>query len=276
MTMRIVTLLLVGMLTLTAGAQTKTSLKRAVLMVHYGTNNDESRKKTIDVINEKVRTAMPECVAMEAYSSKMVIASLKKRGIEKYSIREALRALYAKGCTDVTIQSTHLLPGVMQDLIEQECDRVRFLFDTIRVKQPLLWCADDCQQLADLLVRHINAKKNERVVLVGHGTPGPANAMYTMLDYALQDKGHTNYHVATIEAYPDMDCILRLLKQKKAKRVILSPLLYIAGNHSAEDIQGDWRETLEKEGYQVTVLSEGLGEMTEVQEWIVGRLRIED
>ncbi|MBP3757637.1 MAG: sirohydrochlorin cobaltochelatase [Prevotella sp.] len=274
--MRMITLLLAGLLTMTAGAQTKNTEKRAVLMVHYGTNNDLSRQKTIDVINEKVRKALPERVVMEAYSSKMVIASLKKRGIKKNSIREALRALYAKGCTDITIQSTHLLPGVMQDLIEKECDKVRFIFDTIRVKQPLLWCADDCLQLADVLVRHINAKKNEQVVLVGHGTPGPANAMYTMLDYALQDKGHTNYHVATIESYPDMECMLRLLKQKKAKRVVLSPLLYIAGNHSAEDIQGDWREALEKEGYQVTVLTEGLGEMTEVQEWIVSRLRIED
>ena len=40
-----------------------------------------------------------------------------------------------------------------------------------------------------------------------------------------------------------------------------------------EDIQGEWREALEKEGYQVTVLTEGLGEMQEVQEWIVEKGR---
>ena len=262
-------MMLACLFTMTASAQMKTTQRRAVLMVHYGTNNDESRQKTIDLINEKVKAGHPQCEVMEAYSSKMVIASLKKRGIQKYSIREALRQLYGKGFTDVTIQSTHLLPGVMQELIVQEADKVRFLFDTIRVQQPLLWNADDCQQLADILVKHINAKKNEQVVLVGHGTPGPANAMYTMLNYALHDKGHNNYHVATIESYPDMDCILRQLKQKKAKRVILSPLLYIAGNHATEDIQGEWREALEKEGYQVTVRAEGLGEMEEVQEWIV-------
>ena len=266
-------MLLVGLLSLSASAQKDATQKRAVLMVHYGTNNDQSREKTIDVINQKVKAAMPQCEVMEAYSSKMVIASLKKRGIEKHSIREALRQLYGKGFTDVTIQSTHLLPGVMQELIENEADKVRFLFNDIQVNKPLLWSADDCQQLADILVNHIAAKKNEQVVLVGHGTPGPANAMYTMLDYALQDKGYSNYHVATIEGYPSLESVMKLLKQKKAKRVILSPLLYIAGNHAVEDIQGEWREALEKEGYQVTVLTEGLGEMQEVQEWIVEKGR---
>ena len=140
---------------------------------------------------------------------------------------------------------------MMQELIEKEADKVRFLFNDIQVNKPLLWSADDCQQLADILVSHIAAKKNEQVVLVGHGTPGPANAMYTMLDYALQDKGHSNYHVATIEGYPSLESVMKLLKQKKAKRVILS----------------------QKEGYQVTVLTEGLGEMQEVQEWIVEKGR---
>ena len=65
----------------------------------------------------------------------------------------------------------------MQELIEKEADKVRFLFNDIQVNKPLLWSADDCQQLADILVNHIAAKKNEQVVLVGHGTPGPANAM---------------------------------------------------------------------------------------------------
>ena len=271
--MRIAIMMLGCLLSLTASAQTKTAPKRGIIMLHFGTSNDQSRAKTIDVINEKVKTALPKCEVVEAYSSKMVIDALNKRGIQKLNLTEALRTLYAKGCTNVTIQSTHLLPGVMQEQVEKEAKKVKQLFKKVRVQKPLLWSTDDCQQLADILVQHIAAKKNEQVVLVGHGTKGPANAMYTMIDYALKDKGYTNYHVATIEAFPGIESVKKLLKEKKAKRVILSPLLFNAGNHAVEDIQGDWREALEKEDYQVTVRSEGLGEMSEVQDWIVGKLK---
>ena len=131
--MRNIILLLMMVCAMATTAQTSDKHKKAVLLVHYGTNNDQSRAKTIDVINQKMAEAMPQTVVCEAYSSKMVIASLKKRGIQKNTISEALRQLYAKGCTDIIIQSTHLLPGVMQEIIEKEADKVRFLFDTIQL-----------------------------------------------------------------------------------------------------------------------------------------------
>ena len=148
--MRNIILLLMMVCAMATTAQTSDKHKKAVLLVHYGTNNDQSRAKTIDVINQKMAEAMPQTVVCEAYSSKMVIASLKKRGIQKNTISEALRQLYAKGCIDIIIQSTHLLPGVMQEIIEKEADKVRFLFDTIQVNKPLLWNADDACQLASL------------------------------------------------------------------------------------------------------------------------------
>ena len=277
--MRNIILLLMMVSAMATTAQTSDKHKKAVLLVHYGTNNDQSRAKTIDVINQKMAEAMPQTVVCEAYSSKMVIASLKKRGIQKNTISEALRQLYAKGCTDIIIQSTHLLPGVMQEIIEKEADKVRFLFDTIQVNKPLLWNADDACQLASLLAKHINAKKDEQVVLVGHGTPGPANAMYTLLNYALHEQGFTNYHVATIEGYPTLAHVKKMLQEnkkpkvKKAKHVILYPLLYIAGNHATEDIEGEWKQELEKEGYKVSFIGEGIGELPEIQQWIINKTK---
>ena len=57
--MRIAIMMLGCLLSLTASAQMKTAPKRGIIMLHFGTSNDQSRAKTIDVINEKVKTALP-------------------------------------------------------------------------------------------------------------------------------------------------------------------------------------------------------------------------
>ncbi|HCD77419.1 MAG TPA: hypothetical protein DEQ27_03555, partial [Prevotella sp.] len=74
----------------------------------------------------------------------------------------------------------------------------------------------------------IEAGKSQ-VVLVGHGSDSPANAMYSQLDYLLKDEGKAEWHVGTIEGYPTIENVERQLRKSKTKRVVLVPLLYIAG-----------------------------------------------
>ena len=79
-------------------------------------------------------------------------------------------------------------------------------------------------------------------------------------------EGHSNYHVGTIEGYPTFENALHQLKTAKAKTVILAPLMFVAGDHAKNDISQEWKEALEKEGFQVRLHLEGLGEVPEIQE----------
>ena len=110
---------------------------------------------------------------------------------------------------------------------------------------------------------------NTQVVLVGHGSDSPADATYSQIDYMLKDEGKANWHVGTIEGYPTLQSTKRLLQSNKSKHVILVPLLYIAGNHLYNDINGEWRRQLEAAGYTVDVVTEGLGDMPEIQQLII-------
>lgn len=77
--------------------------KTALLMVHFGTTFDDTRAFTIDAINEKAREAFPDMKVEEAYTSRIVISRLKKRGIVKPTPREALLRLAADGYTHVFV-----------------------------------------------------------------------------------------------------------------------------------------------------------------------------
>mgnify|MGYP003543470407 FL=1 len=258
-------------------AQNVDNEKTGILLVHYGTSNDKSRAQTIDKLNSRVAETFPDCAVVEAYSAPSVIKTLAKRGIKKLYISQALDSLKALGCNKLVVQSTMLLDGVMTEMLRTEVGKVKNDFRAVSVVRPLLYSVDDCQIMIEMLTKSLLADKSvatkkSQVVLVGHGSDSPANAMYSQIDYLLKAEGKSSWHVGTIEGFPKRENVEQQLKNSKNKNVILVPLLYIAGNHQKEDIDGVWETQLQTKGYHVDVFGKGIGEMTEIQNMIIGKI----
>ncbi len=269
-------LLLVAVL-VSAWAVSAQDGRSALLMVHFGTSYDETRAKTIDAINAKAGEAFPDYEVREAWSSRIIIRILKKRGVVKCTPVEALIRLRADGYKRVIVQSTTLLDGAEMDLLRRDIASVENLFDEIRIGKPLLYSVDDCRKVTDILAgRHqdaADAKKRSHVVLVGHGTYTPATATYSQMDYLFTEQAGPLFHVATIEGYPTFDTVLGRLKAAKARSVTLVPLLFVSGDHATNDIAVDWKEALESAGLQVDCRLEGLGEIPEIQDIYLEHIR---
>ena len=245
----------------------------ALLMVHFGTTYDETRAKTIDAINEKAVKAFPQLKVREAYTSRIVMKRLAQRGIRKDTPVDALLKLRSEGIKTVKVQPSYIIDGIEMDRLRQDVEQVRPFFDSIWVSTPLLYSVEDAEKVCDILVnRHpADSKKRGHVLFIGHGTEGPATALYSQLDYMLRANGHSNYHVATIEGYPTQQTALAQIKAMKGKKVTLVPLLFVAGDHANNDISVEWKEAFEKEGLAVDVKLEGLGEVPEIQEMYIRR-----
>ena len=258
-------------------AQNVDNEKTGILLVHYGTSNDKSRAQTIDKLNSRVAETFPDCAVVEAYSAPSVIKTLAKRGIKKLYISQALDSLKALGCNKLVVQSTMLLDGVMTEMLRTEVGKVKNDFRAVSVVRPLLYSVDDCRTMIEMLTKSLLADKSvatkkSQVVLVGHGSDSPANAMYSQIDYLLKAEGKSSWHVGTIEGFPKRENVEQQLKNSKNKNVILVPLLYIAGNHQKEDIDGVWKTQLQTKGYHVDMFGKGIGEMTEIQNMIIGKI----
>lgn len=258
-------------------AQNVENEKTGILLVHYGTSNDKSRAQTIDKLNTRVAETFPDCAVVEAYSAPSVIKTLAKRGIKKLNVSQALDSLKALGCNKLVVQSTMLLDGVMTEMLRKEVGKVKNDFRTVSVVRPLLYSVDDCQTMIEMLIKSLLADKSvatkkSQVVLVGHGSDSSANAMYCQIDYLLKAEGKSSWHVGTIEGFPTIENVEQQLRNSKNKNVILVPLLYIAGNHQKDDIDGVWKTQLQTKGYHVVVLGKGLGEMAEIQDMIIAKI----
>ena len=165
--------------------------------------------------------------------------------------------------------------------LRHDVESVLPFFKEIRVSTPLLYSVEDAKKVTDILGQRLNAsvqqsakkKGKEHFVLVGHGTYTPGTAAYSQMDYMPKAAGFGNFHVGTIEGYPTFETMLAQLKAAKAKSVTLVPFMFVAGDHAKNDIAGEWREMLEKEGYTVHVRMEGLGQIHEIQKIFVDHIR---
>lgn len=249
--------------------------KSAILMVHFGTTFDDTRSATIDAINKKVIDEFPQMKVTEAFTSRIVISRLAKRGINKPTPTQALLQLAADGYTHIFIQSTNVIDGVEMESLRNEINYLVPFFKEVRIGYPLLYSIDDCLAVENILADRYydKAGKESAVVLVGHGTSTPATAIYSQMDYMFTSEGNPSFHVATVEGYPTFETTLSRLKTEKIKNVTLIPFMFVAGDHARNDIDKEWRELFEAEGFIVNTIIEGLGEIPQIQEIYINHIR---
>lgn len=109
------------------------------------------------------------------------------------------------------------------------------------------------------------------VVFMGHGTDADSNEVYAKLQEKLTADGFEHYYIGTVEATPSLDDIKAALKEAGTyKKVVLEPLMVVAGDHANNDMAGDeddsWKSQLTAEGYEVECLIHGLGENEAIQQ----------
>lgn len=268
-------MMLMGVITHSSAFSLEKGDKAALLMVHFGTTFDDTRSETIEAINKKAEAEFPDMKVVEAYTSRIIISRLAKRGVVKNNPRQALLKLAAEGYTHIFIQSTNVIDGIEAQALRDEAAYMVPFFKDVRVGTPLLYSVDDCLEVVKIISeRHADkAGKNSAVVLVGHGTETPATAIYSQIDYMFKATGHPQFHVSTVEGYPMFETTLANLQASKAKSVTLIPFMFVAGDHAKNDIDGEWRENLSKDGFKVTSVLEGLGQIPEIQDIFINHIR---
>jgi sirohydrochlorin cobaltochelatase len=242
--------------------------KGAVVMVHFGTSYPETRKLTIEAINEKAKEEFKGLEVRDAFTSRIIMRILKGRGINKNNPQEVLEALKAEGYTHVLVQATHVINGEESKHLKKEIEKFQDDFKDIRLGTSLLTTPEDYKRVAHILGEKFGKlKRKEAVVFVGHGTPDTATASYAMMDYAFKAEGYKHFYVGTIEGYPSFDDLVDRLKENKIKKIKMMPLMFVAGDHANNDIAVDWKEMLEEKGFKIEeVVLEGLGQQEKIQD----------
>lgn len=253
--------------------------QKAILLVSFGTSYIESKEKTIDKMAADVMNAFPDYAIYQAWTSKVIIHILQKRDhIHIPTIEESMTQIWADGITDLIVQPTHLINGLENDAMKETILSMASEELTVRFGTPLLTSTEDNHLVLDAVMKEFaDIPQEDALVFMGHGTTHYVNSVYAALDYTLKDMGYTHAFMGTVEAYPDLDVLIRQVGRVHPKRVHLAPFLLVAGDHANNDMAGDkedsWKSRFEAAGYEVICHIKGLGECESIRKIYLEHLK---
>ena len=253
--------------------------KTGILAVSFGTSYRDALAKNIEAIEKALAAAFPEAEVRRAFTSGMIIRKLEKRdGFHVDTVEEALEGFLRDGFTDLIVQPTHVINGHENDGMLEVLRAYRGRFHSIRTGAPLLTAMEDYHALSEgILAEFHELSDRDALVFMGHGTEHHANAVYPALDYLFKAEGHSNIHIGTVEGYPGLEQVKEQVRRQRPERVVLAPLMVVAGDHACNDMAGDeedsWKSQFLQEGLKVSCILKGLGEYPSVRELFVSHAR---
>lgn len=251
--------------------------KQAILLAHFGTSHADTREKTIGAVEREAKAAFPDWEVRGAFTSGMILRILKKQGICLQSVPEALETLLKEGFERVVIQPTHMICGEEYDKLRMQAEPYREKFPEFSVGKPLLSSTEDMREICRFYDREFPRQQGEALVLMGHGTTHFANAVYPAMSYIFDEMGFSNILVGAVEGYPDIEIVRKELKRLDVRKVTVTPLMLVAGDHAVNDMASEepdsWKSLLESDGYEVTPVVRGLGEYAEVRKLYLSHIR---
>lgn len=245
-------------------------MNQAMLVVSFGTSHKDTREKNITAIERQLEEAFPQYVIRRAFTSGIIMNILRRRdGIEIDDVPMALEKLAKEGFRRLVIQPTHVINGEEYEKLKAQAQPWLDRFEKVVFGAPLLTTPEDYQKAAQAVAERFAPAGDEALVLMGHGTAHHANSAYPAMDYTFKELGWKNIFVGTVEGYPEIDSVLRQVKELGCRRVTLAPLMLVAGDHAVNDMQGDdpdsWKNLFGREGYEVTCVVQGLGELSAIR-----------
>ena len=266
-----------------------------LLVVSFGTSFNDSRVKDIKGIEDALQEAYPDWSVRRAFTAQIIINHVQARDGEKIdNMQQAMDRAVANGVKNLVVQPTHLMHGAEYDEMMEMIDSYRDKFETVAVAEPLLGevgsdasvINQDKEDVAKAVTAaavkeagydSLSAAAEDKVafVFMGHGTSHTAKVSYTQMQSQMNALGYKNVFIGTVEGEPEETACENVIEAVKAAgytKVVLRPLMVVAGDHANNDMAGDdadsWLSQFKAAGCFDSVDTQiaGLGEIADVQQ----------
>ena len=257
-----------------------TPADKVILVTSFGTSFNQSRSLTIGGIEDAIREAYPDYQIRRAFTSQIIIDKLAAReGLRIDTVEDAMNRLVLDKVKEVVIQPTTIMNGWEYDDIIEEVMPFADKFESFKIGNWLLADDDDYDTVADVMAAEMAKFESDETAIVwmGHGTSHESNSTYAKMQDVLHAKGHTDHIIGTVEGFPEIEDVEESLKEMDVKKVVLHPMMIVAGDHANNDMAGDeedsWKIILEEDGYEVESVIEGFGQVKAIQDLFVNHVK---
>ena len=266
-----------------------------LLVVSFGTSFNDSRVKDIKGIEDALQQANPDWSVRRAFTAQIIINHVEARDGECIdNMDQALERAVANNVKNLVVQPTHLMHGAEYDELTAAVEKYQDKFESVKIAEPLLGeVGDDASVVNDDKIAVAEAITAEEVktanydsleaakedgtafVFMGHGTSHTAKVSYSQMQAQMQELGYDNVFIGTVEGEPEdtaCEAVIEAVKNAGYKKVVLRPLMVVAGDHANNDMAGDdddsWKSQFVASGNfdSVDCQIAGLGEIPAIQD----------
>lgn len=278
------------------GMKTSVTEKNAIVLASFGTTVP-SAVKAITNIRDIVKSAYPETEVRMTFTSNIIRSVWKKRQAESQkwldmgvpedvlyvkNVIATIGDLLEDGYTNIIVQPTHMF------YMEQSYDLQQYVnglasIHTMKDKwrpikalimgRPALGMPgdkypyhEDITEVVKTLENDAKEARKEGAMLVymGHGNEHWSTGIYGETQKKIREMyPDVATFIGVVEGQPALDDLMSHLEYAKNKKILLKPFMIVAGDHATNDMSGpeddSWKSILEKEGYEVNAVLEGLG-----------------
>ena len=283
----------------------------AIIVATFGTSYPSAVDSLLAIVRD-IEAAYPGTPVQMAFTSNIIRKKWHKRAGDAeyrnthpdvpeyfYRIKNVLGSLadfQDQGYKTIVVQPTLLTHGeeyldlqaYVEGLLSIETVRERWRpFAKIALGRPLMgtWgvehpYAEDLHKLAEALSEDVMQAEQQQAALIymGHGNEHLSTGLY--YEFELQMKQlypQVKTFVGLVEGHPSFDEVLLKLQSAGSKKVMLKPLMVVAGDHASNDMAGEdansWKTRLAAAGFEVTPIMRGLGDTTAVRKLFIQHLQ---
>ena len=269
-----------------------------ILVVSFGTSFNDSRAEDIGGVEKALQAAYPDWSVRRAFTAQIIINHVQARDDEKIdNMDQALERAVDNGVKNLVVQPTHLMHGAEYDELTEAVENYKDKFESVKIAEPLLGevgadetaINEDKAAVAEAITAEavktagfdsLDAAKEKGTafVFMGHGTSHTAKISYSQMQTQMEQLGYENVFIGTVEGEPEdtaCEAVIEKLKNAGYKKVILRPLMVVAGDHANNDMAGDdddsWKSQFEASGVFDSIDTQiaGLGEIDAIQQLYV-------
>ena len=266
-----------------------------LLVVSFGTSFNDSRAEDIGGIEAALEEAYPDWAVRRAFTAQIIINHVQARDGEFIdNMDQALERAVANGVKNLVVQPTHLMQGAEYDELCEALESYADEFESVAVAKPLLGDVGEDETVVnedkEIVAKAVVAQAVEEAgyadlneaeadgvafVFMGHGTAHKAAVTYDQMNTQMQELGYKNVYIGTVEGEPEdtaCDAVIEAIQADGYKKVILRPLMVVAGDHANNDMAGDdedsWKSMFTASGAfdSVDCQIAGLGRIADVQQ----------
>lgn len=273
-----------------------------LLVVSFGTSYNDSRVEDIKGIEDTLQEAYPDWSVRRAFTAQIIINHVQARDGEVIdNMQQALDRAVENGVKNLVVQPTHLMRGAEFDEMTEALEEYQDKFESVAIAEPMLGDVGDdatvinadkeavAKAVTDAAVAEAGfdsmeaaAEDGTAFVFLGHGTSHTAKVSYSQMQTQMETLGFSNAFIGTVEGEPEdttCEAVIEKIKEAGYKKVVLRPLMVVAGDHACNDMAGSeedsWKSMMEASGEFEAVDAQisGLGRIDAVKEIYVAHTK---